>query len=143
MGGMKRFLSAPLSDWHTHRHSVAVIAALSGLAGGMLYLHLDVRILGAPFWLAAGLIYAGAIGLVAAALQRLAPSLVALMTFTALSRLALAVTVVGRPDLSMTLTSSPILMATLVVAGAAMLHWVDREGWQALPRIARPLGRGA
>ena len=123
---------------------VGALAASSGLAGGLFYLHTGPQIAGQPVWLVAGLLYAAAIGLTAAFIYRFLPKLGPFMELTSISRLLLAGASALVPAVAVVVTTSPVLNATLIVLGAALIRVAGRarERAQAGPgfpsRSSRP-----
>lgn len=83
----------------------------------------------------AGLLYTVSIGLTAALVFRFLPKLGPFMELTAVSRLLLASAAFMVPEFADTLTTSPLLNATMVVVGAFLVRGAARLSLHARTRV--------
>lgn len=119
---------------------IVLVAVLGFVSGVLFYAHLDVTMAGLPLPLAAGFMYAGGGALGAAFVCLVLPGARLMIDAIAASRLLVSFAVFLMPEAGMFLLTSPMLLATLIVAGGILLrpflhglvarptprHWRDR-----------------
>lgn len=95
---------------------------MAGFSGMILYAQLDAMAFGLPFPLFAGILYAGIVGVSSLLICAVVPGLRHMIELVAVSRLLLAIVGLAIPALGIAVITSPLLSATLVVGGAALVR---------------------
>ncbi len=107
---------------HDARSLILFATAMAFAAGVVGFLRHDITVHGMPLPLFTGLVSAAVVGLAAVATSVVLPALGPFVEATAMARLGTAVAAFASPGFGAALHHSPMLSATVVVAGAVAVR---------------------
>ena len=106
---------------YRERRRLTLVAGLAYLAGLLLYLPSQVYIGSVHISLVTGAVYAGVVGVAAIVICAILPSMRFMMEAVAISRLLLALLILGEPQLRALLLGNPLIMALVLVTGGVLI----------------------
>lgn len=144
---LRSFARSSMQRLRGNLSRLGMVIALAFVAGVLFYANYRFEVLGMPLPVYTGLLYAVVIGFVGAVVYACLPGLQLMMETVAISRLGIAVWAFNNPEQGAQLLASPLVSATLVIAGAIVIRGVVHGGWagktgQTLvrPFLRQPLG---
>ncbi len=106
---------------YRERRRLTLVAGLAYLAGLLLYLPSQAYIGSVHISLVTGAVYACVVGVAAIVICAMLPSMRFMMEAVAISRLLLALLILGEPQLRALLLGNPLIMALVLVTGGVLI----------------------
>lgn len=106
---------------YRERRRLTLVALLAYVAGFLLFLPSQAYIGNVHISLVTGAVYAGVVGMAAIVICAILPSMRFMMEAVAISRLLLALLILGEPQLRALLLGNPLIMALVLVTGGILV----------------------